>query len=238
MTGCRWAEKWFKLLQAQGLGAGGGAPLLPSPRSQGQWSTRPLPCDQANSWLSGSQGRNIGTHSCKRRTTGASWGTTCRPLQGSGTELLYAANAQAAPLSKLQSVIDQVRKGSFRPDRARGDQLVGEAPPEVVENDCGGEDVVSSSEDSADEEQPDRAADELAEAEALGSWDGRVDISKLKESDIYFRNQLSRVIHTLADEAGNSLTCGRAIMTAYERLQERPKVMFPRCKQCFRMLVA
>ena len=176
ITGCRWADEWFKLLQAQGLGAGGcRCSLRLGARGSG------APGDQANSWL-----KAIGAHSCKRTR----------------------------------------------------DQLVGEAPPEVVENDCGGEDVVSSSEDSADEEQPDRAADELAEAEVLGSWDGRVDISKLKESDIYFRNQLSRVIHTLADEAGNSLTCGRAITTAYERLQERPKVMFPRCKQCFRMLVA
>ena len=59
-----------------------------------------------------------------------------------------------------------------------------------MDEDCGGEDTVSSFEDLSDEEQPDRVGDELAEEEALGSWEGRVNLKKLKDSDIYFRNQL------------------------------------------------
>ena len=56
----------------------------------------------------------------------------------------------------------------------------------ILRDECGDGDMHSSSEDSADEEQPGRELDEIAEAEALGQWHGRVDLAKLGESPSVF----------------------------------------------------
>ncbi|CAE7727675.1 SLC24A2, partial [Symbiodinium necroappetens] len=105
------------------------------------------------------------------------------PRAGIGTELLYEADSQAAPL---------------RGDQFQGDDdvAVPAAPPE---DECGVGDMASSSEDSADEEHPDRGLDEAAEAEVLGNWNGRVDLAKL-------------------GEGGTTFKCGRTVTGAYDGL--------------------
>ncbi|CAE7453070.1 SLC24A2 [Symbiodinium sp. CCMP2456] len=60
--------------------------------------------------------------------------------------------------------------------------------------------MASSSEDSADEEHPDRGLDEAAEAAVLGDWNGRVDLAKL---------------------GGTTFKCGRTVTGAYDGLDSR-----------------
>ena len=167
----------------------------------------------------------VGTHSCKRTTL--SWcskfgvardircilGYHVSPRAGIGTEILYEADSQATPLRALDAVLSKIRSGAFRPDAARGDQFQeGDAQAAQSgdpEDECGVGDMASSSEDSADEEQPGRELDEIAEAEALGQWHGRVDLAKLGESPQFYRHSMSRVLHLL-EEGGTTFRCGRA----------------------------
>ena len=79
-----------------------------------------------------------------------------------------------------------------------------------------------------------RELDEIAEAEALGQWHGRVDLAKLGESPQFYRHSMSRVLHLLAEEGGTTFRCGRA---AQSRVQMGPRALYPRCKQCFRTLL-
>ena len=259
LKGMQWGRLWFDLLRDEGITVTDRKPLLPAPKSMGAWSDRPLPCDQANNWLRSLLGVQeprslaIGTHSCKRTTL--SWcskfgvardvrcilGYHVSPRSGIGTEILYEADSQATPLRALDAVLGKIRSGAFRPDAARGEQFresdAGEAPGGDPEDECGDGDMHSSSEDSADEEQPGRELDEIAEAEALGQWHGRVDLAKLGESPQFYRHLMSRVLHLLAEEGGTTFRCGRVVSGAYEFLVEAPRVLYPRCKQCFRTLL-
>ena len=70
---------------------------------------------------------------------------------GVGTELIYEADAQAHPLSKLSDMLEEVTEGSFVPDAPRGQQLRDpvEAAREQVEPHSD-DDMESSSESSGD----------------------------------------------------------------------------------------
>ena len=189
---------------------------------------------------------NVGTHSFKR--TLLSWSSKRGLLRdmrailgyhtsrgsGVGTELIYEADAQSAPLRELERMLEEVRKDNFRPDMPRGEQLQGEAgfcaPPQGVDFDP----HHSSSESSCDEEEPDHDENERSVEQVVGPWQGRVDLSKLRQTAPFFRHRHSRVLHLGADEAGSLLLCGRTLNSSYVKCPRRPDVLHPRCKQCFK----
>ncbi|CAE7790531.1 SLC24A2 [Symbiodinium sp. CCMP2592] len=226
-------------------------PLLPCPSSNGSWKMIPLPCDQACSWLRSLLGNaqsdpylaNVGTHSLKRtllswaskrglpRELRALLGYHTSRASGAGSELIYESDAQSAPLRALSSMIDEVSSGAFKPDKPRGQQLASELSANA---DPPGDEIESSdSEGSEDEEEIDHSGDEACVAEAL-DWHGKVDLDKIDPSCVFFRHRQSRVVHITADEAGANLGCGRTISGQYRKLEARPAVLHPRCKQCFR----
>ena len=248
---CNWADAWLEAMHEAGLSVSEAVPLLPCPSSTGGSKMIPLPCDQAGAWLRGLlRGEhhdayldNVGTHSLKR--TLLSWaskrglpreqrsllGYHSSRASGAGSELVYESDAQSAPLRALSGMLDEVSSGAFRPDEPRGQQLVSElaataAPP--------GEEIDSSeSEGSEDEEEVDHSGDEACAAESL-TWHGKVDLSKIDDSCVFFRHRQSRVVHLTADESGAGLGCGRSISGQYRNLGGRPAVLHPRCKQCFK----
>ena len=85
----------------------------------------------------------------------------------------------------------------------------------------------SSSEDSADEDQPDHLAHETAENVVLGKWDAGVDIDKLPNQEVYFRHPLARTIRVQEDESGIGFTCGRDISKSYIPLESGPQSLLP-----------
>ena len=255
VTAVGWSEEWLKLLATSGIKVAQDRPLLPAPGSAGMWKNVPLPCDQACVWLrsllqtEGPQDaylENVGTHSLKRtllswsskrglpRDMRAILGYHTSRGSGVGTELIYEADAQSAPLRELERMLEEIRKDIFRPDMARGEQLQGEAgfcaPPQGVDFDP----HHSSSESSCDEEEPDHDENERSVEQVVGPWQGRVDLSKLRQRAPFFRHRHSRVLHLGADEAGSLLLCGRTLNSSYVKCPRRPDVLHPRCKQCFK----
>ena len=145
---------------------------------------------------------NVGTHSCKR--TLLSWASKrglprdVRAILGAGvgTELIYEADAQAHPLTRMSAMLDEVTRGIFLPDAPRGQQLKhvdGDSREQADPH--SDDDMESSSESSGDEEEPEHSDDEAAAGRALGDWNGRVDMAKLPANAEFFRNTQSRVIH-------------------------------------------
>ena len=65
-------------------------------------------------------------------------------------------------------------------------------------------------------------------------WSGKVDLDRLNGVDAFFRHKQSRVIHVLCDEGGTHFGCGRPTSFQYHKCGARPKVLHPRCKQCFK----
>ncbi|CAE7329213.1 SLC24A2 [Symbiodinium sp. CCMP2592] len=223
--------------------------------SDGQRVTR-LKLSACGKYLEAEVARSKSSMSLERKTRllpvtanaegilGSGWGRVWFGLLASegitSWEQQASAPGSAEPWS-LDTVLGKIRQRSFRPDAPRGEQFqdadAAAAPAAAPEDECGVGDMVSSSEDSADEEHPDRELDEAAEAEALGRWHGRVDLAKLGESPQFYRHTLSRVLHLLAEEGGTTFKCGRTITAAYENLVDMPRVLYPRCKQCFRSML-
>ena len=260
LSGLRWADAWIDVMEECGIRIHEDLPLLPCPGSNGTWRNVPLPCDQACVWLRSllAQGvgpdeylNNVGTHSCKRtilswaskrglpRDQRAILGYHTSKSAGVGTELIYEVDAQSAPLRAMASMLREVRSGKFMPDNPRGQQLAEECERSDEEDPPHSEDdMASSSGSSVDEEERDHSEDEQAVARTMERWPGRVDERRLPGDARYFRHRQSRVIHLTADEAGAHLICGRALSVQYGRCHERPAVLHPRCKQCFRAYVA
>ena len=132
------------------------------------------------------------------------------PRAGIGTENPLRSRLAGGPPPSLGRCAKQDQERCLQTRCRTGD------PSGDPEDECGVGDMASSSEDSADEEQPGRELDEIAEAEALGQWHGRVDLAKLGESPQFYRHSMSRVLHLLAEEGGTTFKCGRTVSGAYE----------------------
>ena len=254
--GCNWVKEWLDLLTETGVIVDADHPTLPCPSSTGSWKQVPLPCDQACAWLRSllRQGPydayidNIGTHSCKRtllswaskrglrRDTRALLGYHTSKAAGVGSELIYEADAQAAPLRALCFMLAEVKEGTFMPDNPRGQEFSsppGPLPGSSQEVEVGHDDMESSSCPSADEEEVDHSGDEACVEQTL-EWSGKVDLASLDGVSAFLRHKQSRVIHILCDEGGTHFGCGRPASLQYHKCSARPKVLHPRCKQCFK----
>jgi hypothetical protein len=252
-----WGKAWKTVLEKTGITVTHGKPLLPG-RTPDGWHTLPLTAEAATSWLrsmlqSGDHFqedriKSIGTHSCKSTILSwmAKWGSSpdLRRLMGyhvadkMSTMLIYGKDNTSAGLREIDVILEAIRQGEFFPDAKRSEmfphaedaaKLLEGQDQSGFEGYCSG----SSSEDSADEDQPDHLAHEKAENAVLGKWDAGVDVSKLPDQAVYFRHPLSRTIHVQEDESGIRFTCGRDISKSYISLESRPQSLLPICKQCF-----
>ena len=154
---------------------------------------------------------------------------------GVGSELIYEADAQAAPLRALCFMLSEVKAGAFMPENPRGQEFSGPpgpVPGSAQEAETGQDDMESSSCPSADEEEVGHSGDEACLERTL-EWSGKVDLGHLGEVNAFFKHKQSRVIHVLCDEGGTHFGCGRPTSSQYHKCSSRPKVLHPRCKQCF-----
>ena len=117
-----------------------GQPMIQSPLMAGGWSGREMSNAKFAHWVgailseTGLQNiENFSGHSAKRTVLswtskfGLSMHTQAilghHSLGKERTPLVYARDAQAAPIREMEGVLLQVRKGSFRPDLTRSGQM-------------------------------------------------------------------------------------------------------------------
>ena len=235
-----WGKAWETVLEKTGITATHGKPLLPG-RTPDGWHTLPLTAEAATSWLrsmlqSGEHFqedriKSIGTHSCKSTILSwmAKWGSSpdLRRLMGyhvadkMSTMLIYGKDNTSAGLREIDVILDAIRQGEFLPDAKRAEMFP--YADNAAKRSGGAKTkavlmvtvLEASSEDSADEDQPDHLAHETAENVVLGKWDAGVDIDKLPNQEVYFRHPLARTIRVQEDESGIGFTCGRDISKSY-----------------------
>ena len=91
---------------------------------------------------------------------------------------------------------------------------------------------MSSSQDSADEENPDHEIEEFAVEEVVGEFLGHIKPEHINEGLLY-RHPVSRTIHVLVEESAGKFKCGREVSSTHVKVEVKPKVLHPVCKQCF-----
>ena len=236
-----WFSGFLEARQASCVPSGPGIPLLPARSSSSGWSTVPPTAGVAASWLRGTlqslgfAARDIspiGTHSCK--TTTLSWAskaglsTATRRALGyhSASDdkmvLVYSRDAMSAPVRELESVIKDVREGRFRPDETRSGFFRSDEELEEsgTESSCNEEDDV---EDQANlDEAIDLYVQPWSEVDGAGQAGAPV-----------AGHKVSRMIHAIADEAGDRSRCGKALNANYATLPVAPNFMYPLCRKCY-----
>lgn len=181
-----WGAAWQDVILKAGIQVGSGKPLLPG-RTPDGWHTPPLTAEAGTSWLRNllqtgeyfQDGRfaMIGTHSCKSTCLPwmAKWGSSpdLRRLMGyhvadkMSTMLIYGKDNTSAGLREIDTILTAIKSYDFVPDAKRADMFPSlETSANVFddqdEKEFDGHCSESSSEDSADEDQPDHAAAEEA----------------------------------------------------------------------------
>ena len=151
VTDSPWGPAWLEACEESGLcftTMSSGQPMIQSPLLSGEWSGRAMSNDKFAQWIhailveAGLEEIDPFTgHSAKR--TLLSWTAKfglCMHTQAilghhslnkEKTPLVYARDAQAAPIREMEGVVTQVRRGSFRPDLTRSGQLANTDQPVV-----------------------------------------------------------------------------------------------------------
>ena len=201
VSGVFWIEPWLTLRRDAGLVARDDMPLLSLPLEAGGWSKIPMSAAHAGNWLRNlvlcEPDQNIGTHSAK--VTLLSWAAKFglshgdRRLLGYHSNanersmLTYSRDAMARPLCELVRVLCAVREESFRPDSTRSGYFVGLDGCEHLLEDT--DDSSSSSEGSADEEDPQHSAEEDACDHMLRPW-----VEQARDRCSFVRHTFSRCL--------------------------------------------
>ena len=97
------------------------------------------------------------------------------------------------------------------------------------------DDVVSTSEESEDESEPEHDATESAIDSVIGRWNPIVGLDS-QTAVVFARHSISRMLHVAADEYAEKFMCGRELNPVYFKLSEKPKMFHPMCAQCLKTL--
>ena len=97
------------------------------------------------------------------------------------------------------------------------------------------DDIVSTSEESEDESEPEHDATESAIDSVIGRWNPVVGLDS-QTAVVFVRHSISRMLHVAADEYAEKFMCGRELNPVYFKLSEKPKVFHPMCAQCLKTL--
>eukprot|EP00435_Cladocopium_sp_Y103_P058747 s575_g20.t1 len=223
--------------------------LLPAPSNQGGigWQDRAVTTSEAGKWLRSMLSKRLGCidyttiHTLKG--TPLSWcakaglGETTRLLLGhhvSGKHSadVYARDVLAAPLREFDSVLQQIRNGSLRPDTTRSG-MVGEAcrtdpkddfkPPDESVAEASSSSSSSEAESSSDESVAELAMpnDPVVEEK---QWDPDFDM---------FQHIKSQVVHLRAvGSQQESFSCGVKKTADFKEVREVDFLVFRKCKRC------
>ncbi|CAE7236627.1 unnamed protein product [Symbiodinium sp. CCMP2456] len=243
-----WFTAWSQVRKDLKVPIGEGKPVLPAILTTGHWAGHPPSASVAAGWLrsllrkcgfSELQCSRVGTHSCK--ATCLSWcarfgidsydqrvlGFHTAP--GDRSAQVYSRDAVSSSVRVLEGVLSRIRKLEFAPDNTRSGYF-----PTVDDADAGYDVEGSGSEASLDEEEDEADCEQLEIAldSVADDWAEETPKRPLRAEQLV-RNRASRMLHVIADESGNVLTCGRACTRNYEKVAAVPSFLYPVCSRCF-----
>ncbi|CAE7606625.1 unnamed protein product [Symbiodinium sp. CCMP2456] len=206
-----WFTAWSQVRKDLKVPIGEGKPVLPAILTTGHWAGHP-PSASATclSWCA-----RFGIDSYDQRVL--------------GFHTVYSRDAVSSSVRVLEGVLSRIRKLEFAPDNTRSGYF-----PTADGADAGYDVEGSGSEASLDEEEDEADCEqlELALDSVADDWAEEIPKKPLRAEQLV-RNRASRMLHVIADESGNVLTCGRACTRNYERVAAVPSFLYPVCGRCF-----
>ncbi|CAE7541022.1 unnamed protein product, partial [Symbiodinium sp. CCMP2456] len=185
-----WAMEWLELAGKHGPDWGPDLPMLPSPTDGGRWQAAPMSAQAGARWLRHllyragedvAAVKSLGTHSLKATLLSwmAKWGASrevravlgYRSSASRGSEVVYGRDNVAPALRELEEMIGSVAHRRFFPDSTRSGMFSETLAARKKDSaDC--EDISDSSSDrSADEEEPDGGEEEKAVEDSGGVFE-------------------------------------------------------------------
>ena len=148
-----------------------------------------------------------------------------RTAPGDHSAQVYSRDAVSSSVRVLEEVLASIRSREFVPDSTRSGYFPRADDPRA-DYDVEGSGSEASL-DEADCQDLEKALDEVVD-----QWAEEAPKRELK-AELLVRNRASRMLHLLADESGNVLTCGRMCTKNYDKVAAKPAFMYPMCTRCF-----
>ena len=261
VNGRDWATPWLQLRQKMGLQLPPSGLIMPAPDRHGGTSQRPLESGECGRWLRRllevdvepglDPDRRVSSHSlkCTFLSFAAKRGLSVpdRLMLGYHASqmhmaLVYSRDGAAASLLLLEKMIDEIVKGSFRPDSTRSGRII-----EVLDEPSGTqslavkEEIVISSDDEC--------VESLAEDDSSGSTSDSGSSSDIPENhglnkvfgppqppEGFKRWQHSKLKTLHLTEPGymRVFVCGRPVGSFHHMLEQEPRFDSPVCWACFK----
>ena len=258
-----WATPWMKKRSEKGLDFPPKGLIMPAPDRHGEATERPLESGECGKWLrrllmpdcekESTNGRRVSSHSlkCTFLSFAAKRGLPVpeRLMLGYHSSqmhmaMVYSRDGAAASLMLLEKLIDEIFKGTFKPDSTRSGRLV-DMPDQQLEPQSA--EVKVETVESSDEEAKEKLG---LDSDSSGSTSG----SDSSSSDIppdhclnrtfappeapagYQRWQHSKLktIHVTEPGYVRVFVCGRSVGSFHHPVDANPRFDSPVCWQCFK----
>jgi hypothetical protein len=259
--GCDWSSPWIKRRQELGLTFPPSGLIMPAPDREGSATQRPLESGECGKWLrrllcaedavGAAAERRISSHSlkCTMLSFAAKRGLSIpdRLMLGYHSSqmhmaMVYSRDGAAASLLLLEKLIDEISKGTFRPDSTRSGRLVELLPdpsgPQSAEVKV--ETVMSSAEEESDKAVESESSDSTGESGSSES-DVPKDHSFNKvfapprppAGFIRWQHSKLKTVHLTGPGYCKVFVCGRPVGSFHKQVDEDPRFDSPICWACF-----
>ena len=258
VSGLPWAQAYLDLRSSMGLKAAPKEPFMPAMLQSGVWTKNRFSSEDFSALISDMfkqrgfcVGDNLGSHSGK--ATVLSWCAKYgmvpddrkllggHVIKGDETMHSYSRDSLAGPLQRMMVMYGDVSLGIFLPDVGRGGRFVRASGPHLQtsapaidealqEDHCPSS---SSAESSSSDSSPDTA-------KVLRLLEDKV--SKKPDVTHTLRNEVGEIyqhcdrytFHARPNPEVLKFKCGRAITGRFVQVGHLPRVLVPRCADCFR----
>eukprot|EP00435_Cladocopium_sp_Y103_P037042 s2725_g9.t1 len=260
VNGADWATPWIKLRESMGLEFPPEGLIMPAPNKVGEASQRPLESGECGRWLrrllqmegasDSSQSRRISSHSlkCTMLSYAAKRGLSVpdRLMLGYHSSnfhmaLVYSRDGAAASLLLLEKLIDEIAKGTFRPDSTRSGRVLDSAAPSSEPQAEVKVEVVMSSEDEKVSEHESESSNSTSSSES--SDNGIPPDHKLNKvfapprppkGFVRWQHSKLKTVHLSEEDHVKVFVCGRPIGSFHRRVDLDPRFDSPICWACFK----
>ena len=262
VNGKDWASGWIKLRESLGIQFPPQGLVMPAPNKLGEPSQRPLDTGECGGWLrrlleldmaTGSEvDRRVSSHSlkCTMLSYAAKRGISVpdRLMLGYHSSnmhmaMVYSRDGAAASLLLLERLIDEIVKGTFKPDSTRSGRIVEsqvqEPGPQSVS--VKAEIVISSEEELVEDENHESSSDSTSSSNSSDDdlpQDHRLNkvFAPPEPPSGFARWQHSKLktVHLVEEGYTRVFVCGRNIGSFHHRVEANPRFDSPVCWACFK----